>query len=556
MLLPSDRLQAIPEETQRIARAAFPKGSLAMRLRDELGTVYLDDQFSDLFPNRGQPAASPALLALVVVLQFAEGLSDRQAADAVRGRIDWKYALGLELTDSGFDFSVLSEFRTRLADGHAEERLLDALLIAFRERGLLKAGGRQRTDSTHVLANLRDLNRLECVGETLRAALNELAQLAPEWVKHLVPVEWYARYERRFDSMHKPDTQSARDELMQQIGADGMWLMTHAFAAGTPPEVRWAPGLEVLRRMWVQQFYLDNSGDQPQVRARRNEDLPPAAKRLKSPYDLQARYSRHNDTEWVGYKVHLTESCEADAPLNVITHVEVAQATQQDVEAPELIHAQLAQRGLTPSEHLMDAGYPSADLFVEAQRDYGIQVISPVHKLQNVSWQAREKTGYDSSRFRIDWEAKTVTCPEGHPSTKWVDNCHDRTDNLVIHVAFDTQTCKVCSARSLCTRSRREGRNMLLRPREPHEALQRARVEQGSDEFKSKYRIRMGIEGTISQAVRGFGLRRTRYIGLAKARLQAVAIAAAINLERFSDYLCGARPVRSIIPPFAALAAS
>ncbi len=180
MLLPSDHLQAIPEETQRIARAAFPKGSLAMRMREELGTVYLDDQFSDLFPHRGQPAASPALLALVVVLQFAEGLSDRQAADAVRGRIDWKYALGLELTDEGYDFSVLSEFRTRLADGHAEERLLDTLLTAFRERGLLKAGVRQRTDSTHVLANLRDLNRLECVGETLRAALNELAQLAPE----------------------------------------------------------------------------------------------------------------------------------------------------------------------------------------------------------------------------------------------------------------------------------------------------------------------------------------------------------------------------------------
>lgn len=125
MLLPSDRLKAIPEETKRVAQAAFPQGSLAMRLRDELGTVYLDDQFSDLFPSRGQPAESPAMLALVGVLQFAEGLSDRQAADAVRGRIDWKYALGLDLTDAGFDFSVLSEFRTRLAEGDAEERLLD-----------------------------------------------------------------------------------------------------------------------------------------------------------------------------------------------------------------------------------------------------------------------------------------------------------------------------------------------------------------------------------------------------------------------------------------------
>lgn len=272
MLSPTDRLQAIPEETQRVARSAFPKGSLAMRMRDELGEIYLDDQFNDLFPRRGQPAASPALLALVVVLQFGEGLSDRQAADAVRGRIDWKYALGLELTDAGFDFSVLSEFRSRLIAGHAEERLLDTLLNAFRERGLLKAGGRQRTDSTHVLANLRDLNRLECVGETLRAALNELAHLAPEWVKQLVQAEWYVRYGRRFDSMHQPDTRAKRDQLMQQIGADGVELMTQAFAAGTPAEVRWAPAVEVLRRIWVQQFYIERSGDQPRIWVRSNED--------------------------------------------------------------------------------------------------------------------------------------------------------------------------------------------------------------------------------------------------------------------------------------------
>ena len=203
----------------------------------------------------------------------------------------------------------------------------------------------------------------------------------------------------------------------------------------------------------------------------------------------------------------------------------------------------------------MDAAYPSANLLVEAKRDYGIQIVSPVDKLQDVSWQAREHTGYDSSRFSIDWKSKRVTCPQGQQSVKWVDNCHDRTNNQVIHVAFDARICQACSVRSLCTRSEREGRNLQLRPREQYEALQRARVEGKSDEFKQKYKLRMGIEGTISQAVRGFGLRRTRYIGLAKAHLQAVAIAAAINLCRFSDYLCGARPVHSIISPFAALAA-
>src|SRR5690349_20549529 len=138
----------IPAETVRIAQAAFPQPSIYMRMRDELGSIYDDQSFAPLFASRGQPALSPARLALVTVMQFAEGLSDRQAADAVRSRIDWKYALSLELTDPGFDASVLSEFRTRLIEGQIELQLLDSMLERFKAVGLLKARGRQRTDST------------------------------------------------------------------------------------------------------------------------------------------------------------------------------------------------------------------------------------------------------------------------------------------------------------------------------------------------------------------------------------------------------------------------
>src|SRR4051794_11770422 len=178
---------SVPEETQRVARAAFPKGTLCLRIGDQLGLLYRDAQFADLFPTRGQPAAAPARLALASVLQYVEGLSDRQAAEALRARIDWKYALGLELTDPGFDHTVLSEFRSRLVTGQAEQLLLDLLLDRLRDRDLLRSRGRQRTDSTHVLAAVRVLNRLERVGETLRAALNELAVLAPEWLRALAP---------------------------------------------------------------------------------------------------------------------------------------------------------------------------------------------------------------------------------------------------------------------------------------------------------------------------------------------------------------------------------
>ena len=186
--------QEIPAETQRVAKSAFPKGNVYMRMRDELGELYSDEQFAELFPARGQPAASPGRLALVTVMQFAEGLTDRQAADAVRGRLDWKYALGLELTDAGFDYSVLSEFRERLLRGQKEQALLDVLLSALQQRGLLKARGRQRTDSTHVLAAIRTLNRLEVVGETMRQALNELAVAMPEWLPSIAQPAWFLRY--------------------------------------------------------------------------------------------------------------------------------------------------------------------------------------------------------------------------------------------------------------------------------------------------------------------------------------------------------------------------
>ncbi|WP_240204832.1 transposase [Streptomyces actuosus] len=153
-----------------------------MRLRDHLAEVFDDALFTDAFPDRGAPAQSPALLALVTVLQFTENLTDRQAADASRDRLSWKYALGAELSDAGFDFSALSRFRARLAGHGLERTLFDRLVEHCREAGLIKAGGKQRTDSTHVISAVRDLNRTELAGESVRAALEALAVAAPSWL--------------------------------------------------------------------------------------------------------------------------------------------------------------------------------------------------------------------------------------------------------------------------------------------------------------------------------------------------------------------------------------
>ncbi|HSH81313.1 MAG TPA: transposase, partial [Herpetosiphonaceae bacterium] len=272
-------IYVVPEETARVARAAFPKGTIYTRIYDALGSIFAVQQFAELFPKRGQAAEAPVRLALATIMQFAEGLSDRQAADAVRGRIDWKYLLCLDLTDPGFDHTVLSEFRTRLVTGSAEQLLLDTLLTQFRELGLLKARGRQRTDSTHVLAAVRVLNRLERVGETLRAALNSLAVVAPEWLQAWVPPEWYVRYGDRIDNYHLPKADSERQALAATIGADGFHVLRTIDAATDQPWLGAIPAVKTLRQVWAEQYT-----DPPDpIRWRDVKDLPTTADQIASP---------------------------------------------------------------------------------------------------------------------------------------------------------------------------------------------------------------------------------------------------------------------------------
>src|SRR5262245_19314977 len=260
MTLHPTPVSPVPEETARIARAAVPKGNLYVQMRDVLGSIYTDEQFADLFRPRGRPVVPPWRLALVTVMQVAEGLSDRQAAEAVRVRIDWKYALGLELADPGFDYSVLCEFRARLVQGSAEHRLLDALLEACKAHGLLKARGRQRTDATHVLGALRVLSRLERVAETLRAALNALAKEAPAWLQERVPPDWYERYGRRIEDYRLPRSQADREAYARQVGADGGWLLAQLAQSQTPAALNCLAEVELLRRFWQQEYVMDAAG--------------------------------------------------------------------------------------------------------------------------------------------------------------------------------------------------------------------------------------------------------------------------------------------------------
>jgi transposase len=519
----------IPAQTAATARAAFPKGNVYMKMRDEIGHLYDDEQFQTLFRlDCGQRAYSPAQLALISVMQFSEGLTDRQAADAVRGRLEWKYMLGLELTDSGFDYSVLSEFRSRLVTGDRLLQLLDTLLETCNQKGWIKAKGKARTDSTHILAAIRQLNQLECMGETLRHALEVLAVVVPDWLLPQVDADWFERYGSRIEAYRLPKQKSAQQALALTIGQDGHKLLAAINADNAPAYLRQLPAVETLRQVWVQRFWVD--GDQVKVRA--DQDCPRHGGLIQSPYDVEARNQTKRQTNWTGYAVHLTETCDDGLP-HLITHVDTTPATVGDSHRIEPIQNALQQKQLQPAEHLVDMGYVSAEHLIASQVA-GIDLVGPVRP--DNSWQAREAQGLDLTRFTIDWPTQQVTCPANHHSHSWIART-EKDGDQVIEVRFKQQDCKNCPLRSDCTKNKTAPRKLKFRAQPMHEALTQRRTEQLTHAFKKRYQQRAGVEGTIAQACNAFEARRSRYRGLAKTHLQQVLTATAINFSRLANWL-------------------
>jgi transposase len=550
----------VPEQTALVARAAFPKGSLAMSVRDELGEVFTDEQFAGAFGVRGAPAESPGALALVTALQFAENLTDRQAALMVARAIDWKYALGLELADPGFDPSVLTKFRSRLVTHGLKRAVFDRLMETLRAKGLVKAGGKQRTDSTHVISAVRDLNRLELAGESVRAALEALAAVAGDWLAQVIEVaEWTTRYGARIDTWRLPSSQAKKDRLAVVYGSDGLALIKAVYAPGAPSWLRELPAVQVLRTVLIQNYYIRTDSRGREVVKRREaevEGLPPASMRITSPYDADARWAaKGEELFWNGYKVHLTETCDDDIDddiegdagdsdaageegqersgrPNLITNVATTPSTVPDVKMTTPINQALAQRRLLPAEHYLDSGYPSAQTITDACA-LGITLVTPA--LLDQSPQARAGAGFDKSAFAVDWAARQVTCPLGQTSSSWSPADQRGTEAIV--VTFGATTCGPCPARAQCTTSRRGRRQLTLRPRELHEALARARAEQTTTTcWRDKYAIRAGAESTIHQAIATCGIRRARYRGLPKVGLQHAFTAVAINLIRLHTW--------------------
>jgi len=367
---------------------------------------------------------------------------------------------------------------------------------------------RSRTDATHVLAAIRTLNRLECLGETLAHTLHQLLLSAPVWAHATIPAEWWERYAARFDAFRLPNTAPKQAALAERIGRDGRQLLGWVQASTLPAEGLAHEAVALLRRVWIQQFYADAE----RIRLRTVADLPPAARLIGSPYDVDARLSTKRDTTWNGYKVHLTETCDADRP-NLITDVQTTPATTPDGQLTVPIQAALAQRQLLPAEQYVDCAYTDAATIIASQATHAIELVGPVQR--DGSWQAQAEQGFAGACFAIDWAAKQAVCPQGQTSRAWSAST-DTAGQAVIHVQFERTVCGACGVPEACTKAKTGPRTLKLRPQPQYAALQRARQYQETDDFKQRYRVRAGVEGTIAQGVQAFDLRYARYRGMAK----------------------------------------
>ena len=430
---------AWPEPDPPIAAAIAAKypgkrpRPLAVQVRDRLGQWLADEEFASAFGIRGRPGWSPSRLALVTVLQRAEKLTGRQAAEAVRTRIGWQYLLGLSLDDPGFDHTVLAEFRGKVADAGLEQVALDALLARLAAGGLVKAGGKQRTDSTHVVAAVAALNRLELAGEAVRAALEALATAHPDWLAQRICVaDWNRRYGTPMTSWRPPQSEARRDELAIACARDGYALLEAVCDPSAPPWLRELPAVDVLRRVLVQNYTRTITAAGREVIKRREKEpegdgLPPGHARIASPYDTDARWGVKREEFWLGCKLHVTETCDDPPPCtcrpasaagqaaagsagegaqdrghdkgcahlvfpNLITHVATTGATVTDNQMTTAICKDLARKNLAPGRSYPDSGYLSAAVVVPALTTWGIALTGPL--LAGTSAQARAGAGY------------------------------------------------------------------------------------------------------------------------------------------------------------------
>jgi transposase len=514
---------AMPSETARIGQKLLSKDSSYRLVGDTLFASLYEQEFADLYPSEGQPGLSPVILALVTVFQFIEKLPDRQAAEALRMRLDWKYALHLPLEYEGFHYSVLSEFRDRLVRGQAEGRVFEKLVTQIRTLGLIKERGKQRSDSIAMLTKVRWLSRLEVTVETLRLAVGALVNNDREWSQEVLPPSWEDKYGERF--VQQRYTEKEWKEYEANIGNDGQWLLKRLVDGGAPADLQELSEVKLLRTVWAQQF-REQAGQMVFEELKTYDGRA----QIVTPHDPQAQYSRKRRSEWIGSKVQVTDTDDEGYP-HIITDIVSTDSNLTDYEALPDIQKRLVQRQCPPADQYVDAGYVSGPNLVESQARQ-IDLRGPLAPA--VTAQDLIPDGITQAQFQINLVEKQVTCPQGHRAVSPVVI----QDGL--RFQFPTVVCAACPLRPRCCAGK-TGRTIRIHTH--YEVRRQAYARQKTQTFKQDYaKHRSGVEGSLSALVRGHGMRVSRYIGQKKRNLQALFTGCAANVKRTASWLTGTRP--------------
>lgn len=498
-----------------------------MVIEQQFSELFNEVDYAAIYPSRGRTGFHPVLLMRATLIQFLERLTDRQFANALPGRLDWKYFLHMKLEDEGFDASVMSDFRGRITANDASDLILASVLQAAKDQGLLKHET-QRSDSTHILAAVRDLNRLEFVHETVRTTLETIALCDFEFVNSIARKEWNERYGSPCFNFRIPKSENKKAQWLSAIAEDGRYLLEE-IEKNASPALKSHSSVQTLKTVWQQQIIFENENRLRGRLRKFDEHKVTAADMLISPHDIDARLGSKREIKHKGYKAHLTETLDEGAP-HLITNVETTVATTTDIEMRPLIEEALIRKNLAPKDHLVDSGYTDVETISKA-RGNGIDVIGPIR--QTTHWQVKAGKGFDLSNFSIDWESETATCPAGKVSNRWSSRASEKS----IHVKFAKKDCDKCPFRPDCTKGKGP-RTIQFKEKILYELQDELRKREETESYKILAPKRAGIEGTISQLIRRTNMRRSRYIGLAKTRLQVAASAAAVNVVHLWNFLC------------------
>jgi transposase len=334
------------------------------------------------------------------------------------------------------------------------------------------------------------------------------------------------------------------------IGWDGHTLLAAIDAPTAPAWLHEIPAVDILRRVWIQNYQWDSD----HLVWRDSENIPPAAQFISSPHDTEAHYARKHTTQWVGYKIHITEACDDNQP-HLITHVTTTPGPVADGAVTPIIHAALQERHILPSMHIVDTGFLDAELLVDTRDQYGVDLFGPTRR--DYHWQAQADAGFAAQQFQIDWDEQQATCPAGKTSISWTPAIDKRT-NDVIKIKFSTKDCRQCPYLLQCVRSKKRypRRTLTIRPQRQFEALHAMRQREATTQFHNEYHRRAGIEGTISRGTRATRLRRTRYRGLARVQLGHILTGLGINALRLGEWWLEQERPKTRITPFARVMAA